>query len=130
MPQCPESSLGISAILSHFLLFIQSHPFLRARTVISWVRVSACFLLRVSFHAPLGDWAPQTAADTGLLLPSETEFCFGLFLMVGVLMLSFSLISNFFPFAFRPLIDSASLLLPLGVIKERSGQEEAVCRCL
>lgn len=65
MPQCPESSLGISAILSHFLLFIQSHPFLQARMVISWVRVSACFLFRVAFNAPLGDWALQTGADTG-----------------------------------------------------------------
>lgn len=48
-------------------------------------------------------------------------------------MLSFNLISNFFPFAFGPLMDSASLLLPLGVIKERSGQEEAVlhvCRLI
>lgn len=77
MPQCPESSLGISAILSNFLLFIQSHPFLQAHTVISWVRVSACFFFRVAFHAPLGDWALQTGANTGLLLPSQTGFWFG-----------------------------------------------------
>lgn len=77
VPQCPESSLGISAIFSHFLLFTQSHPFLQARTVISWVRVSACFFCRVAFHAPLGDWALQTGANTGLLLPSQSEFWFG-----------------------------------------------------
>lgn len=100
------------------------------------VSLPAFSLLRSVISCPVGDEAPQVATDTGLLLPGSRALALWglvLFSVVCILMSRFSLTASLvhvFPFTFGPLMDSASLLLPLGIIKERSGEEEAVCPCL